>query len=189
MHCAAASDCVHPQMRRGRRMHGLLRAGVGRRPSQPSLAMGIACRMSCSPLSPGRLPVRLPRPLRCPLQFNQINGLELVCRAHQLVQEGLKYMFPDRNLVTVCPYLRPSLPGTPPPFLPCPSCPHSLLPFPSHPTSLFPLPSPPFSSLPFPSLSFRSLPFASLPLPSLPFSTLHFPPLLFSLPPSLPPSV
>jgi serine/threonine-protein phosphatase 6 catalytic subunit len=35
------------------------------------------------------------------LQFTYANGIELVCRAHQLVMEGYKYHFPDRNLVTV----------------------------------------------------------------------------------------
>jgi hypothetical protein len=34
-------------------------------------------------------------------QFNHINGIDLVCRAHQLVQEGLKYMFQEKGLVTV----------------------------------------------------------------------------------------
>ncbi|KAG6493549.1 hypothetical protein ZIOFF_048541 [Zingiber officinale] len=36
---------------------------------------------------------------RVTTEFNQINKLDLVCRAHQLVQEGLKYMF-DKGLVT-----------------------------------------------------------------------------------------
>ncbi|KAJ2814427.1 Protein phosphatase methylesterase 1 [Coemansia sp. 'formosensis'] len=34
-------------------------------------------------------------------EFNHVNGLTLLARAHQLVQEGYKFMFPERNLVTV----------------------------------------------------------------------------------------
>lgn len=35
-----------------------------------------------------------------PLQFVHINNLKLICRAHQLVHEGYKFMF-DEKLVTV----------------------------------------------------------------------------------------
>ena len=34
-------------------------------------------------------------------EFNQVNKLDLVARAHQLVMEGKKYHFANRNLVTV----------------------------------------------------------------------------------------
>lgn len=35
-------------------------------------------------------------------QFNHVNSLSLIARAHQLVQEGYKFMFaPQNNLVTV----------------------------------------------------------------------------------------
>ncbi|EOR03892.1 Serine/threonine-protein phosphatase ppe1 [Wallemia ichthyophaga EXF-994] len=34
-------------------------------------------------------------------EFNHINGLDMIARAHQLIQEGYKFMFPDNDLVTV----------------------------------------------------------------------------------------
>jgi len=34
-------------------------------------------------------------------EFNYLNGLDLICRAHQLVQEGYQYWFKDKSLVTV----------------------------------------------------------------------------------------
>ena len=34
-------------------------------------------------------------------EFNQINDIELIARAHQLVQDGYKFHFPNNNLVTV----------------------------------------------------------------------------------------
>jgi len=38
---------------------------------------------------------------RVTTEFTRVNRIDLVCRAHQLVQEGYKYHFPDKNLVTV----------------------------------------------------------------------------------------
>eukprot|EP00753_Platysulcus_tardus_P008688 PLAT16171.2.p2 GENE.PLAT16171.2~~PLAT16171.2.p2 ORF type:complete len:302 (-),score=122.30 PLAT16171.2:100-1005(-) len=34
-------------------------------------------------------------------EFNHINGLQLICRAHQMAHEGYRVMFPAKNLVTV----------------------------------------------------------------------------------------
>ncbi|GME91920.1 unnamed protein product [Ambrosiozyma monospora] len=34
-------------------------------------------------------------------EFNHINNLQLIARAHQLVMEGYRYHFPDKSVVTV----------------------------------------------------------------------------------------
>ena len=34
-------------------------------------------------------------------EFNHINGIDLIARAHQLVQQGYQYHFKEKNLVTV----------------------------------------------------------------------------------------
>lgn len=34
-------------------------------------------------------------------EFNEVNGLELICRGHQMVMQGFQYWFSQHNLVTV----------------------------------------------------------------------------------------
>lgn len=38
---------------------------------------------------------------RVTMEFSRVNGLDLICRAHQLVQEGYAYVFDEHSLVTV----------------------------------------------------------------------------------------
>ena len=34
-------------------------------------------------------------------QFNHLNGIDYICRAHQLVQDGIKYHFEEKSVITV----------------------------------------------------------------------------------------
>jgi len=65
----------------------------------------LALRLTSNGRGSSRLsPPSSPSPLLTPLerQFNHVNSLTLIARAHQLVQEGYKFMFaPTNNLVTV----------------------------------------------------------------------------------------
>lgn len=73
-----------------------LQVGKGSRASTADTRRPSFCDRAVSPRGAGWLFGG-----RVTAEFNRVNGLELVARAHQLVQEGLKYMFADKSLVTV----------------------------------------------------------------------------------------
>ncbi|KAJ3037565.1 Serine/threonine-protein phosphatase 6 catalytic subunit [Rhizophlyctis rosea] len=69
-------------------------------PNESNVAKRSGMRTHSATSKPGPLPHAL-FGSKVTSEFNHLNSLTLIARAHQLVQEGYKYMFPDENLVTV----------------------------------------------------------------------------------------